>query len=70
MFMGLVDGDPATGDDCDDECPLTDEDCKVLVTASSHTFYRTIRKEGVNDGYLEEESAHRAVGFSADDLPQ
>ena len=51
-ISGLVDGDPATGDDCDKESPLADEGCKVLVAASSHNFFKRIHKEEENDGYL------------------
>ena len=52
--MGLVGGDPADGDDTAVwECPLSDKQIWVLVTASTHEYFAGMRKEGCNDGIFE-----------------
>ena len=52
-IMGLVEGDPDSGEETASlECPISDSEAQVLVSAGTHEYFPNIRAEGINDGYL------------------
>ena len=73
-LMGLVDPGPA---ECEDvtsgvewECPLSEEEAEIFVTASRHLYFPNIRREDENDGLLYDGRLSLAVGIPADQVPQ
>ena len=70
-MMDLTDLGPDDRDDADEwECPIGDEVANLIVTASRHTFYSTLRIEGVNDGFIYDLNLNQAVRVPAENVPQ
>ena len=51
------------------ECPISDEMTEVLMTASRHRYFESIRREHQNDGLIFE-TLDMAVGVAAEQVPQ
>ena len=69
----LVDPGPA---ECEDvtsgvewECPLSEEEAEIFVTASRHLYFPNIRREDENDGLFYDGRLSLAVGIPADQVP-
>ena len=70
----MVDPGPA---ECEDvtsgvewECPLSEEEAEIFVTASRHLYFPNIRREDENDGLFYDGRLSLAVGIPADQVPQ
>ena len=64
-LMGLTDLGPGESDEVDDwVCPIGDEVVDLIITASRHTFYSTLR------GFLYDLKLDKAVRIPAEQVPQ
>ena len=71
QLMGLVDPGPAECEDVTEwECPLSEEEAQMFVTASRHLYFPNICREDENDGLLYDGRVSLAVGIPADQVPQ
>ena len=74
QLMGLVDNVICEeGEGVEWESSLSDRTATLLMTAGRHRYYPSVRKEGVNDGFLYDEYIDECIGKYygiAADVPQ